>query len=183
MGGEMTVPERVPPIPRSYWVTPHLLAGAYPGATDQEEARGKVAALVAAGVTQFLDLTETRDGLVAYERLVTELVPGGGVVRRAIPVQDLTAPSADVVRRALDLIDEEASRGGVTYVHCWGGIGRTGSIIGCWLAREVGGDAALERLRELRMVSADAGRFSPETSEQRALVRTWPSSSRGPLTE
>jgi HTH-type transcriptional repressor of NAD biosynthesis genes len=117
-----------PPIPRSYWVSPHLLAGAYPGAPDRQEAREKVAALIGAGVTQFLDLTDERDGLLPYEKLLTEVAPGGGVVRKAVPVQDLTAPPAEVVRQALDLIDEETARGGVTYVHCWGGIGRTGSI-------------------------------------------------------
>ena len=166
--------DRRPPIARSYWVTPHLMAGAYPGAVSRQEAREKMVALVGAGVSQFLDLTEARDGLASYAELITEVAPGAEVVHRTLPVRDLSVPSVEVVNQALDLIDEETARGGVTYVHCWGGIGRTGSIIGCWLARELGGDAALVRLQELRAVSSDADRRSPETQAQCALVRGWP---------
>ena len=86
--------KRSPPLPRSYWVSPHLLAGAYPGATDRQEALEKVAVLIGAGVKQFLDLTDDRDGLLPYEDLLADLAPGGGVVRQAVPVRDLTARCA-----------------------------------------------------------------------------------------
>ena len=164
---------RKPPWSRSWWVDDHLLAGAYPGSTDLDEATVKVGALIDAGVTLFLDLTTSRDHLKPYEPLLAELDPSGRVRRHALPVADLHAPTAGEVQRALGLIDAEAERGGITYVHCWGGIGRTGSIVGCYLARDIGGDAALRKLIELRRGSADADRRAPETEAQRALVRGW----------
>jgi hypothetical protein len=47
-----------PPIATSHWVAPALLAGTYPGSKDDAEARGKVQALLDAGVRTFVDLTE-----------------------------------------------------------------------------------------------------------------------------
>jgi protein-tyrosine phosphatase len=45
-------------------------------------------------------------------------------------------------------IDERATE----YVHCWGGIGRTGTVVGCWMVQEAGltdansyGDGRAER--------------------------------------
>ena len=58
------------------------------------------------------------------------------------------------------------------YVHCWGGVGRTGTIIGCWLVMQgISGDGAIRRIAELRAGMPDSGRRSPETNEQRRLVR------------
>lgn len=164
---------REAPLPRSWWVDDHLLAGAYAGSKGLEEATAKVSVLLGAGVTLFLDLTTDEDHLKAYEPLIAQLDSSGRVRRHALPVADLHAPSAAEVQRALGLIDEEAKRGGITYLHCWGGIGRTGSIVGCYLARDIGGDAALRVLTELRRGSADADRLAPETDAQRALVRGW----------
>lgn len=113
----------------------------------------------------FLDLTDIDDGLEPYEQLI-----GDPARRVAVPVPDLTDPAPADVMAAISMIDDEASAGGISYVHCWGGIGRTGSIIGCWLAERMGGAVALERLVELRSGCADAGRTSPETAEQCRLV-------------
>jgi protein-tyrosine phosphatase len=161
------------PWARAWWVDEHLIGGAYPGALTPADAEKKVNAIVAAGVTLFLDLTEEIDRLEPYEHLIHAVDRDPRVRRVALPVRDLTPPSPEQVREALALIDEEAEAGGVTYVHCWGGIGRTGSIIGCYLARTMGGEAALERLRELRAGSGDSHRQAPETEAQRALVRGW----------
>ena len=51
------------PIPASYWAEPdHFLGGEYPGAKGEVTARKKLRALLDAGVTFFLDLTEEGEG-------------------------------------------------------------------------------------------------------------------------
>ena len=71
----------------------------------------------------------------------------------------------------LDQIDGCLADGTPVYVHCWGGIGRTGTVIGCWLARNgFPGQAALDRIAELRAGTPDAYKRSPETPAQRAFV-------------
>jgi protein tyrosine phosphatase len=64
-------------------------------------------------------------------------------------------------------------------VHCWGGVGRTGTVVGCWLVRHglAGGDA-LARVEALRATTPKANRPSPETDTQRDLVRGWASHDR-----
>jgi ADP-ribosyl-[dinitrogen reductase] hydrolase len=161
------------PLSRSYWVGPQLLAGVYPGSANQAAADEKLAAILDSGVTLFLDLTTPADGLHPYEEDLKRL-SGGGARRVAVPIADLTAATPAVVRQALDVIDAETDAGGTTYVHCWGGIGRTGTIVGCWLARRLGGAAALVELASLRSRYEDNGRRSPETPDQVAVVRNWP---------
>jgi ADP-ribosylglycohydrolase len=157
-----------PPLARTYWVTPSLLAGVYPGSAEAADAAMKVRALCDAGVTLFVDLTTSHDHLEPYEHLLS-----ASARRASLPVPDLTPPTSAIVAAAIEIIDRETSAGGVTYVHCWGGIGRTGSIVGCWLAERMGGPAALDRLTELRSSYVDARRRSPETAAQCDLVRRW----------
>ena len=47
----------------------------------------------------------------------------------------MATPGVGVMKRILDDVDEAIAGGGLTYVHCWGGIGRTGTVVGCWLVR------------------------------------------------
>src|SRR4029077_15504670 len=79
-------------------------------------------------VTLFLDLTHPEDGLPPYANAIA-----GRARRTALPTHDFEPPSHAVIGEALRLIDAEQAAGGTTYVHCWGGIGRTGTVIGCWL--------------------------------------------------
>ena len=85
--------------------------------------------------------------------------------------------SPELTSAALDAIDDHIRDGkGIAYVHCWGGIGRTGTIIGCWLARHgYTGEAALRLLSELYQTNPKSQRrpHSPETKEQRAYIRNW----------
>jgi protein-tyrosine phosphatase len=76
----------------------------------------------------------------------------------------------------LDAIDEALDSGETVYVHCWGGHGRTGTVIGCWLVRygTTAGDA-IELIRERRrsLPVFDANPLSPQTRDQHAFVYAW----------
>ena len=69
------------------------------------------------------------------------------------------------------------------YVHCWGGVGRTGTTVGCWLVRH--GHTGKEALRRIAewwqgMEKIYFHPRSPETNEQREYVRSWAEPSAGP---
>jgi protein-tyrosine phosphatase len=60
-------------------------------------------------------------------------------------------------------------------VHCWGGKGRTGTVVGCWLVRhgKATGDQALAMIQELRKNDPTRYEPSPENETQRQMVREW----------
>src|SRR5689334_1247086 len=167
------------PIPNSYTLLDgRLVAGEYPGAKDDTPAREKLGALLDAGVTTFIDLTEPHE-LKPYAPLLGELAKQRGVDAKHVrhPIRDVSVPkSSDVMREILDEIDTALERGGKVYVHCWGGVGRTGIVVGCHLVRGgMTGDQALARVAELFKHTEKYPRrlWSPETDEQDAYVRSW----------
>jgi protein-tyrosine phosphatase len=156
------------PTPESYWVEPGLLAGKYPGLLDLTGTGAKVDQLLAAGVTLFVDLTEEFE-LDPYAHLV-----GERALHVRMPISDMDVTTVEQMRRTLDLIDRERARHGTAYVHCWGGAGRTGTVVGCWLVRHgLDGDAALRRIAALRADSPALWLDSPQTEAQHAMVRGW----------
>jgi protein-tyrosine phosphatase len=68
----------------------------------------------------------------------------------------------------LDLIDEELAAGGVVFVHCWAGCGRTGVVVGCWLVRH-----GMEPREALSRVADTRGLGCPQTLEQRLAILDW----------
>jgi protein-tyrosine phosphatase len=166
------------PHSNTYWVQPgRLLAGEYPGAHSGEAAITKLRCYLDAGIDYFIDLTEAGELEPYEERLYAEAMARGKEVEyRRLPIRDVSVPqSPDKMREILDTIDAALSAKRIVYVHCWGGVGRTGTVIGCHLARQGHvGDAALTRLHELFATMDKAAiRRSPETAEQEQWVRTW----------
>lgn len=154
-----------PPTAESYWVTELLLAGKYPGAKIEAAAEEKIAALPAAGVRTFVDLTEQGE-LLPYAHLLPP-----DVAHHRVPIADVTAPSGKQMRAALDAIELGYSSGAV-YVHCWGGCGRTGVVVGCYLVEHGwASDDALARVNDL--TRGLKSKPCPETSAQKAGVRKW----------
>jgi protein-tyrosine phosphatase len=136
-----------------------LIAGRHPCAWGPENAAPEVRELLAQGVTLFLDLTQDGE-LEPYAELVE--LPARHV---RIPIRDFSIPTADELESALDEIDGELATGGVVYVHCWAGCGRTGVVVGSWLVRHgLTPQEALARIAETR------GLGCPQTLEQRLLV-------------
>lgn len=159
------------PIENCYWVVSgRLLAGEYPRDKNESTSRAKIRALLSAGVSAFIDLTEADEGLQPYHMLI------GTASHQRFPVRDVSIPdSPDTTIAALDAIDQHLADGRLVYVHCWGGVGRTGVIIGCWLARHgSGGEQALHTLREYwQQCPKSATRQSPETRAQEQYILKW----------
>ena len=167
------------PHGNSYWVHPgRLLAGEYPGANDPVVARPRLDAHLDCGVTYFLDLTEEGE-LAPYESDLRALAATRGVAveYRRMPVVDLSVPQQRQEMVAiLDAIDAALAAGHCVYVHCWGGVGRTGTVIGCHLVRH--GQTGEEALKTLANHWSGVERSrrktrSPDTDQQCDYVRCW----------
>ena len=125
------------PIPNSYWATPLLLACEYPW-TPKNPTRPKLDALLRAGVRTFIDLTEAGE-LLSYECILWRRASLIGIDIDAIeyhrfPIRDRSLPeSLGLMYEVLDVLRDNERRGRISAVHCRGGIGRTGMVVGCWL--------------------------------------------------
>ena len=166
------------PIPDSYWVSAgELLAGEYPGSRHEDEARHKLRQLLSAKVTLLLDLTEEGEyELKPYVSLLREEADalGYSVEHRRMPIPDMHTPTVDEMRRILNAIDTALEAGHIVYVHCYGGIGWTGTVVGCYLVQHnMSGEEALKEIVRLRQDMPDGWKRSPETVAQRELVRSW----------
>jgi protein-tyrosine phosphatase len=118
------------PIPFSYEVVPgKLYAGEYPRDKEEDTSRAKIAAILDFGVTDFIDLTE-EDELEPYSQLLPE---GAGYYRFPVPDPGL-APVAEMLA-IIQTIESLIDAGRMVYVHCWGGIDRTGGVVASWFVR------------------------------------------------
>ena len=82
----------------------------------------------------------------------------------------------DEMSAILDAIDGGLEQGEKVYIHCWGGIGRTGTVVGCYLVRRgLSGDQALERVQQLWTTCEKYPRYreSPQAPSQFEFVRRW----------
>jgi hypothetical protein len=166
------------PIAESYWVQPGLfLAGEYPGHFDQEHTRKRLDDLIKAGFDMFVDLTRSNE-TTPYLKLLQEQSRfyGVDVQYHRFAIGDFGLPNAELMQSILDTIDEALQRGRTVYLHCWGGIGRTGTVVGCYLVRH--GKTGQEALNQLAtwwqgVPKSRIHPQSPETDEQIEFIRTW----------
>jgi hypothetical protein len=166
------------PFPESYWVIPgRFLAGEYPGRFDEGETRRRLDALLEQGCASFIDLT-TPGELPPYLPVLEDLARarGTGIEYRRFPIDDRGLPTPGRMTEILDAIDASLAGGRPVYLHCWGGVGRTGTTVGCYLVRHGrSGAQALDRLAEwwLEVPKRSAYPRSPETDEQVQFILGW----------
>ncbi|KAF0108456.1 MAG: hypothetical protein FD146_1030 [Anaerolineaceae bacterium] len=172
-----SIPPR--PIPESYWVEAgRFLAGEYPGHPRDLEAARRITAFLDAGFDAFFDLTQEGE-LVPYEPLLREDAQHYSdrtVTYRRFPIGDYGLPTTGQMKNLLDAIESALAAGHKIYLHCWGGVGRTGTTVGCWLVRRgMTGEQSLAQLAEWWQAVPKSVRFphSPETEEQRGFILNW----------
>jgi protein-tyrosine phosphatase len=161
-----------------YWVLPgRFLAGEYPAHDTIPGATQRLEALLEAGIDSFIDLTKAGE-LDPYLPLLERIA-----IRRAVhidytrfPIADLGLPERFQMLATLDYLDTALAAGRRIYLHCWGGIGRTGLTVGCFLIRHgMTGQQALDQIAD--WWQGTTGRRSiprsPETPQQVQFVLDW----------
>ena len=189
------------PTPYSYWaITDKLLAGEYPG--DQHprnyfrtlvskvysilgflsrpnqgmmNSDKRIKAILDAGINTFLDLTELNE-LPEYEHKLNAIndSDNASIKYKRMAIKDRNVPKKEFLKEILDFIDKESKNNRKVYVHCLRGLGRTGTIVGCYLVREgFKGEEALQEIFKLRQGMLNAWMQSPQTEEQIQTVINW----------
>ncbi len=164
------------PLHQSYYLGEKLFAGEYPGDKYGKLAEAKLKRMHHFGVRHFVDLTEESE-LRPYRHLL----PRDTTYMR-FPIRDVDVPnSVEAVHQLIDEIKYLMQQDGYTYIHCWGGAGRTGTIVACYEARQMEKPTLENALTAMRnrfsnMPKASHRKF-PETQEQIDFLRRFVDSS------
>ncbi|PAY16368.1 protein phosphatase [Rhodopirellula sp. SM50] len=161
-----------------------MLAGAYPGSPDQDDHVRRVRGLWDLGIRTFVNLVEEDETnnsgkpFRRYDDLLRSFAADAGerFAHLRFPVKDLSVPSVDRMRSILDSIDLSLTANRPVYVHCFGGVGRTGVTVCCWLIQNnyATGDDAVELLGKIRNAdTVTAHRPAPENGTQVKFVKSW----------
>ena len=139
--------------PGSWLEEGRLLACAYP------RRDAALAGLARRGVTVLVNLHKRAHDPVRLARY--------GLTEVHLPVADFTAPTLAQVDRGVAVIREALGTGGRVAVHCGAGLGRTGTLLACYLvAGGLDADVAIARGRGVRPGAV-------ETAGQAAAVATY----------
>ncbi len=134
--------------------------------------------MLATGITDFYDLTEAYE-LTSYLPLLQKLAKAQGrtITYQRFPITNVDVPDAATLEAVSAALNKTVTAGRKAVVHCWGGVGRTGTVLEYFLVRaeQLNGTAALNKIaKEWQGVAKrDRKPHSPETAAQCRLVETF----------
>lgn len=190
------------PTPESNWVIPgKVLVGAYPASSDDVETYELLMSIMKLNITTFVclqqeyranvteDMWRRGNSLRPYfedvkvfarnkeylrsNNLFSDIPDEEGFKFVHFPIRDCSiSDDTGVLRLCKDLVNA-LSRGEIMYIHCWGGHGRTGTVVCIMLHLMYGlsAEEAMERcqfVHDLRQCPVVVG--SPQTQTQRDQV-------------
>jgi atypical dual specificity phosphatase len=140
------------PIANFSWLLPGELAGS---SFPREDGAGQW--LVDQGIRAVISLTEN----------VPPTVKEAGLDSLHLPTVDFTPPTVEQVAQAVAFIERKRAAKQPVLVHCGAGLGRTGTILACYLVfTGLSPEAAIAQVRQARPGSL-------ETANQVETVRTY----------
>jgi len=175
------------PFLQSYWVHDGLLcAGQYPGDLNPATCDAKLQGLLDCGIRRVISLMEATEEsyggptFAPYVPRLQEFAATKGVAVECLnhPIRDASAPTRELMRQILKTIEESLQAGKPTYVHCWGGHGRTSTVIACHLIqRGISPRQAIESVLGWR--AGLPKNHHPFEGDQEAFVRAWTGDAQG----
>lgn len=144
------MPSTVPP-PNFSWVIPNKLAAhGYPSEPSE---------------VQYLEEVGIKHVVVLTKECRPPVDAGPNISWCFIDIEDFTPPSLEQVNTFFSVIEKGRKDNEAVSVHCFRGIGRTGTMIACYFVKYEGMTAenAIQKIRQLRPGSI-------ETKDQEDLV-------------
>jgi atypical dual specificity phosphatase len=141
-------------LPNFSWLVEQKLAAlSYPESEDAFTLLWKMR------IRALINLTE--------KPLPEELLKKVGILTEQIPIADFMAPTLKQVKQAITMIHFYLDRNMPVAVHCMAGLGRTGTILACYLVGEgKSADEAIAVIRRWRYGSI-------ETLDQEAVIHDY----------
>ena len=161
------------PTGYSYRVDDNVWAGEYPVWEWEPSARSRQLKLFTDfGINYFLDLTESGE-MPPYAAYL-----GQNIGRHTLPIPNGGVPesverTADLFRSINEVLDKPGTK---LYIHCHGGVGRTGTIVACYYIYFQGmsaEDALAEMRRRYATHSRSTWMSAPETEAQLNFIKTF----------
>ncbi len=164
------------PTSENYWVIKNILmAGSYPLRNTKSNNRIRASVLkqkfdVFINLMQENEKDHDGDYFKDYKRFINS---DATIIR--IPIKDMDIPTPFQTMKLIKTIDRFINDNKKIYLHCWGGLGRTGTIVGCYLIEKklANKNNVLSKINELKANSSLAKFNSPQTEEQKAFIINW----------
>lgn len=156
------------PIRNSYKVDERIYAGEYPATSSEKLGRRDIDRFIRFGITHFIDLTE-RGELLPYTQWLHE---NQTHIRFAIKDCGIPGSNHEVAQLLETITSILKEKNNMIYIHCRGGIGRTGTIVACYYAMFLKEYTPVYNLlrRQFSQCPKSAYRETPETMQQKRFI-------------
>eukprot|EP01128_Nolandella_sp_AFSM9_P006911 TRINITY_DN3655_c0_g1_i1.p1 TRINITY_DN3655_c0_g1~~TRINITY_DN3655_c0_g1_i1.p1 ORF type:complete len:263 (-),score=34.61 TRINITY_DN3655_c0_g1_i1:79-843(-) len=188
--------EHFGPTSESNWaIVGSLIAGAYPGDLSEQKAKEKAKLLVEAGISTYLStlgpgetrfspyghhiVAATEEALLERRTLTAterengarNTVPKPSFLK--FPINDQSIAQDSEVKECIDGLLKKLEAHELVYIHCWGGHGRTGTLVSLLLGivYDLDPNVALYLCNEYHSKRTRARSRSPQSVSQYKQVR------------
>ncbi len=151
-----------------------LYGGQHPSSYDKNERLYKIEELTQLGITTSICLMQDHEIelFAPYKDDILKINQGFKWLH--YPILDMFVPEKAFMKQILDHLDQLIAQEEKIYVHCLGGHGRTGTVIGCWLKRYgIKNQEVYLKLAQWRVQTLFGKTSSPQTAEQFTMIKNW----------